>query len=178
MKGSGSPKVSEVRACTPSRFSCVRLFSTLRTVARQAPLSMGFPRQEYWSGCHFLLQGVFPTEGSNPHLLCVLYWQAGSFPLAPPEKPKGSALTPLTQQSQPSFFRELQFTEYPASRGYWSGEENHLLCLPLLFICQLLEGPPLDPTHPCISPHIPPHQQKPLDLVHSRFQILDRVDSG
>ena len=33
-------------------------------VARQAPLSVGFPRQEYWSGCHVLLQGVFPTRGS------------------------------------------------------------------------------------------------------------------
>ena len=34
-------------------------FSTLWTVAHQAPLSMGFSRQEYWSGCHFLLQGTF-----------------------------------------------------------------------------------------------------------------------
>ena len=30
-------------------------------VAHQAPLSMGFPRQEYWSGLYFLLQGIFPT---------------------------------------------------------------------------------------------------------------------
>ena len=36
-----------------------------RTVARQAPLFMGFPRQEYWSGCHFLLQGIFLNQGSN-----------------------------------------------------------------------------------------------------------------
>ena len=34
--------------------------ATLWTVACQAPLSMGFPRQEYWSGCHFLLQGLLP----------------------------------------------------------------------------------------------------------------------
>ena len=35
-----------------------------------APLSTGFPRQEYWSGCcHFLLQGIFPTQGQNPCLL-------------------------------------------------------------------------------------------------------------
>ena len=33
-----------------------------RTVACQAPLSMELPRQEYWSGCHFLLQGIFPTQ--------------------------------------------------------------------------------------------------------------------
>ena len=33
-----------------SHFSCVRLFATLWTAAHQAPLSMGFSRQEYWSG--------------------------------------------------------------------------------------------------------------------------------
>ena len=35
--------------------SHVRLFVTLWTAAHQAPLSMGFSRQEYWSGCHCLL---------------------------------------------------------------------------------------------------------------------------
>ena len=37
------------------------LFVTLWTVAYQASLFMGFHRQEYWSGLHFLLQGIFPT---------------------------------------------------------------------------------------------------------------------
>ena len=46
------------------------------TVAHLAPLSMVFSRQGYWGGCHFLqgiflLQGIFPTLGSNPSLLCV-----------------------------------------------------------------------------------------------------------
>ena len=48
------------------------VFSFLRppwTVACQAPLSMEFSRQEYWMGCHFLLQGIFPTKGSNAGLL-------------------------------------------------------------------------------------------------------------
>ena len=53
-----------------SRFGCVRLFVTPWTVARQASLSMGFSRQEYWMGCQSLLQGTFPTQGSN---LCLLY---------------------------------------------------------------------------------------------------------
>ena len=39
------------------------------TLARQAPLCMRFPRQEYWSGLPFPLQGIFPTQGSNPALL-------------------------------------------------------------------------------------------------------------
>ena len=34
-------------------------------------------------GCHFFLQGIFLTQGSNPHLL---HWQANSLPLVPPEK--------------------------------------------------------------------------------------------
>ena len=49
-----------------------RLCPTLATpwtVTHQAPLSMGFFRQEYWSGCHFLLQGIFLTQGSNQHPL-------------------------------------------------------------------------------------------------------------
>ena len=37
-------------------------------------------------GCHALLQGIFPTQGSNPHLLYLLHWQAGFLPLAPPGK--------------------------------------------------------------------------------------------
>ena len=39
------------------------------TLAHQATLSMGFSRQEYWSGCHSPLQVVFLTQGSNPGLL-------------------------------------------------------------------------------------------------------------
>ena len=49
-------------------FSCVRLFVTPWTVAYQAPLSMGFSRQDCWSGLPFLLQGIFPTQELNPGL--------------------------------------------------------------------------------------------------------------
>ena len=37
-------------------------------------------------GRHALLQGIFLTQGLNLLLLCLLYWQAGSLPLEPPEK--------------------------------------------------------------------------------------------
>ena len=43
----GKPKLGKIRLDQISR---VRLFVTPWTVARQAPLSMGFPRQEYWNG--------------------------------------------------------------------------------------------------------------------------------
>ena len=40
----------------------------------------------YWS-CHFFLQGIFLTQGSNPRLSHLLHWQASSLPLVPPGKP-------------------------------------------------------------------------------------------
>ena len=67
-----------------SRFSHAQLFVTPCSVASQAPLSTVFSRQEYWNGCHFLLQGIFPAQGLNLHLL---HGQAGSLPLAPPGLP-------------------------------------------------------------------------------------------
>ena len=93
--------------CLLSCFSRVWLFATLWTVACQIRLSMGFSRQEYWSGLPCPPPGIFPTSyvscigrqvlpisyvscigrRANPHLLCLLHWQASSLPLAPPRKP-------------------------------------------------------------------------------------------
>ena len=47
--------------------------------ALQALLSMGFPRQEYWSGLPFPPPGVLLTQGSNLHLL---HWQVDSLSLS------------------------------------------------------------------------------------------------
>ena len=52
----------------------------------QAPLSMGLSRREYWSGLPCPLPGNLPDWGLNPHLSCLLHWQAGPLPLAPPGK--------------------------------------------------------------------------------------------
>ena len=46
--------------------SCVQLSATLWTVACQAPLFMGFPRQEYWSGLPFPPPGDLPDPGIKP----------------------------------------------------------------------------------------------------------------
>ena len=46
--------------------SCVQLFATLGTVARRAPLSMGFSRQEYWNGLPFPTPGDLPNLGIEP----------------------------------------------------------------------------------------------------------------
>ena len=52
-------------------------------VACQAPLSMEFSMQQWWSGLPFPLQGIFLTQGLNPCLLGFLHWQADSLPLVP-----------------------------------------------------------------------------------------------
>ena len=49
-----------------SRFSCVQVFVILWTVAHQAFLSVGFSRQEYWSGLPFPALGDLPDPGIEP----------------------------------------------------------------------------------------------------------------
>ena len=71
-----------------SCFLRVHLFATPWTIASQALLSMGFSRQEYWSGLLWLPTGDLPNSGIDfVSLNKYLHWQAGSLPLAPPGKP-------------------------------------------------------------------------------------------
>ena len=78
-------------SCMLNCFSRVRLFETLWAIP---PGSSFCPwdSSEKTTGvcCHALLQVIFPTQGSNPHLLCLLHWQAGSLLLAPSGKPTSS----------------------------------------------------------------------------------------
>ena len=61
-------------ACSVTE-SCSTLCDSMDCIAHQAALSMEFSRQEYWSGFHFFLQGIFLTLGSNPHLPCLLHFR-------------------------------------------------------------------------------------------------------
>ena len=70
--GDGSPCPQEILGINPrvllcyavlSHFSCVRLFVTLWTIAHQAPLSIGFSRQEHWSGFPCPPPGDLPDPG-------------------------------------------------------------------------------------------------------------------
>ena len=72
-----------ILACTLSLFSRVQLCATPWTAACQAPLSVGSPGKNTGVGCHALLQGIFPAQGSNPRLLCLPLCEVGSLPLAP-----------------------------------------------------------------------------------------------
>ena len=59
-------------------------FATPWTVARQAPLSMGFSRQEHWSGWSFLFPGDLPDPGIEPRSPSL---QAVSLPMSHQESP-------------------------------------------------------------------------------------------
>ena len=67
--------------------SPVRLFATPWTVAYQAPLSLGFSRQEYWSGLPFPSPGNLPDPGIEPGSPAL---QADALTSEPPGKPQGS----------------------------------------------------------------------------------------
>ena len=64
--------------------SCVRLFETPWTVAYRAPPSMGFSRQDYWSGLPFPSPGDLPNPGIEPRSPAL---QTGALPSEPPWKP-------------------------------------------------------------------------------------------
>ena len=64
--------------------SHVWLLVTSWTVVHQASLSMGFSRQEYWSGLPCPRPGDPPDPGITLHLLCLLHWQVSCLPLEPP----------------------------------------------------------------------------------------------
>ena len=76
--------------------SCVQLFATLWTVARQAPLSMGFPRQENWNGLPFPPPGDLPDPGIEPVSLMSPALAGGFFTTSTTRK----ALCPTVSQLQ------------------------------------------------------------------------------
>ena len=80
-----------VYVCAQS-LSLVQLCATPWTVAHQAPLSMGFPRQEYWSGLPFPPPEDLPDPGIEPGSPAL---QADTLTSEPPGKP--IALTASTQ---------------------------------------------------------------------------------
>ena len=81
------PHLMYIFACTLSRFSHVQLFAMLWTVACQAPLSMGFFWQEYWSGLPCLPPGDLSDPGIEPMSLRSPELAGGFFTTSTPGKP-------------------------------------------------------------------------------------------
>ena len=76
----------------------------------------GFPGKKSGVSCHSLLQGIFLTQGLNPCLLCLLYWQADCLPTEPPGKPQRHVWCSVNDQKvldcffsylKPSIFRRV-----------------------------------------------------------------------
>ena len=77
------PPLFKNPSCVLSCFICVRLFVTTWTVARQAPLSMGFSRQESWSGLLCPSPGDLPNPGIKPVSLTSPALAGGFFTTSP-----------------------------------------------------------------------------------------------
>ena len=73
-----------INVCEVKSLSCVQLFVTPWTVAYQAPPSMGFSWQEYWSGLPFPSPGDLPNPGIEPGSSA---FQADTLTSEPPGKP-------------------------------------------------------------------------------------------
>ena len=86
-------------ACAKSLHLCLT-FCDPRDCQLPATFGHGILQANIGIGCHAFLQGIFPTQGSNPRLFCILYWQAGSLPLAAPGKPKTFLRSSELQKTQ------------------------------------------------------------------------------
>ena len=73
--------------CVCYLLSCVQLFATPWIIAHWAPLSMGFPREEYWSGLPFPSSGDLPDPGIKPTSPVTPALQVDSLVTEPSGKP-------------------------------------------------------------------------------------------
>ena len=99
--------------------SCVRLFVTPWTIAYQAPLSMGFSRQEYWSGLPFPSPGDLPHPGTEPRSPAL---QADALPSELQGKPISLLIFVKIGSMHPSCYRNsinLIDSSYTAQLIHW-----------------------------------------------------------
>ena len=75
------------RLCAKSLQLCLTLCDPMDCSPPGSCVHGDSPSKNIEVGCQALLQGIFPTQGSNPRLLCLLHWQAHSLPLVPPGNP-------------------------------------------------------------------------------------------
>ena len=91
--------------------------------ALQAPLCLGFSRQEYCSGLLCPPSGDLPNPEIKPVNLCLLHWQADSLPLAPPGKPpllckiESSSVVSNSLQPHGLYIQSMEFSR----PEYWNG---------------------------------------------------------
>ena len=102
--------------CVLSHFSRVWLFATLWTVAHQASLSLGFSRQEYWSGLPCIPPGYLPDPGIEPGspVSCIV---GGFFTTEPPGKPSDGMKVKVKSLSRVRLFATPWTVAYSSIHG-------------------------------------------------------------
>ena len=141
-----------------------KLFATLWTIACQAPLSMGFPNQEYWSGLPFPPPGDLPDASIEPRSPAL---QADSLPSKPPGKPGNAGpCFPLQTRAYRMGVSFVWTTSLPRGlpslRWWYSPSEDLMLPLKVWilchglpsFTCRILKSSVQ--TCPCPGPNIKP----------------------
>ena len=96
--------------------SCLILCDPMDCSPPGSSVQQDFPGKNTGVGCHALLQGIFLTQGWNPHFLCLLHWQVSSLSLVPPGKLLAGLIWYKKQlETIADFFKGKQ-------------EENNILC--------------------------------------------------
>ena len=108
--------------------SHVWLFVTPWTIACRLLYSWNFPGKNTGVGCHFLFQGIFPSQGLNWYLLCPLHWQVDSLSTAPSGKPS-KGICQLVKGSK-------------KQTGIVYKTSKFLVCFSITFIYWCLNPPP------------------------------------
>ena len=91
---------SEYVCCAKLLQSCLKTLRSLWDPVDHSPLGSsvhGILQSKIpgWVALPSSREGIFPTQGSNSCLLCLLHWQAGSLPLVPPGKPRSAIANSL-----------------------------------------------------------------------------------
>ena len=107
--------------------SIVSDFSNTIDCSHQVPLFMGFSRKNTAVDCHVILQRIFPTQGSNLHLLCLLRWLLHSLPLTPPVKPKCYSKNVLIVFFSFYFQLRLLFAFISSTLSPWATHAHNLM---------------------------------------------------
>ena len=141
--------------------SCLTLLWPHWTLPTRLLCPWDFPGKNTAVGCHFLLQGTFPTQGSNLRLFRLLLWQASSLPLSH----RGSSLMGIYVVNLSSYSvtclwllivsfndQKLLLLRCNLSVFYvWSFRVSHLRTLRLAVFVQALSYPLCGPYRPCLS---------------------------
>ena len=115
-----------VLLCSVAQYCLTFSDTTARLLCRLQPARLlcpwNFQGKITAMGCHFLLQGILPTQGLNPCLLSFLNWQADSLSLAPSGKPTYNLQQIIVQQIFASTYYQANHFCHSTDTSYMTWE--------------------------------------------------------